>query len=163
MAKHSRSILKRLYSDSSNKIIFSGLLESTCLVISAPIDPPAPEIKKVLDSAFFTLALEILAPGKISFIESSCMSVTFFASESNSLRDGIVRTATLIFSRSAIIFLLLSILILGIASNTSRLECRDLNFCILSKPEIMGMLLICKFLKVRESSNRATIFFDGSF
>ena len=48
IARHSLSIAKRLYSDSSNKIIFLGLQSSNCRVISAPMEPPAPETKKFL-------------------------------------------------------------------------------------------------------------------
>jgi hypothetical protein len=60
-----------LNSESSYKIIFCGLAASNCLVISAPMEPPAPEIKKVFEGASETLTLDILAPGKISSIESS--------------------------------------------------------------------------------------------
>ena len=52
-------------------MIAFGLLESNCLVISAPIDPPAPETKKVFDYAAETTALDILAPGRISSIDNS--------------------------------------------------------------------------------------------
>ena len=95
-----------------------GLAKSNCLVISAPIDPPAPEIKKVFEDASKISALEILAPGKISSIESSCMSLNFFSSEINSVSEGTVLTATLIVSRSEIIFLLCSVFIFGIARRT---------------------------------------------
>ena len=78
MARHSLSIEKRLYSESSYKITLFGFDASNCLVISAPIEPPAPEIKKVFDDASLTSALDILAPGKISSIESSCISLSFF-------------------------------------------------------------------------------------
>ena len=71
MALHSPSILKRLNSEISNKMIFLGLLNNSCLVISDPIEPPAPEIKNILESAFSNWVFEILAPGKISSIESS--------------------------------------------------------------------------------------------
>ena len=62
IARHSLSIAKRLYSDSSNKIIFLGSQSSNCRVISAPMEPPAPDTKKVFDVALASSTFDILVP-----------------------------------------------------------------------------------------------------
>ena len=66
IALHSLSTLNKLNSEISNKIMNLGLLSSSCLTISEPIEPPAPEIKKVLSLQLFITSRSTLVRGNKS-------------------------------------------------------------------------------------------------
>ena len=66
IARHCLSILNKLNSDTSNKINLIGLCFKSCLAISDPMDPPAPEIKRVLLEALSIISSATLALGSKS-------------------------------------------------------------------------------------------------
>ena len=78
IAIHSRSTLNKLYSDTSNRMMHFGSLSNSCLAISEPIEPPAPEISNVFSEALLIKSFATLALGKRSSRDKFCISVIFF-------------------------------------------------------------------------------------
>ena len=59
------NILYKLNSDISNKIIFLGSLLRICLTISEPMDPPAPDTKKIFYPHHGSLLFDISSRNQV--------------------------------------------------------------------------------------------------